>query len=209
MIELLINSFVILFVVIDPIAVVPVFSSLTHGADEAYTRSMAIKGVLVATAILMIFFLAGHWILHALGISLPAFRIAGGTLLLLLAIDMVFARQSGLRSTTDEENQEARTRQDISVFPVAFPLLAGPGAMTTVIYMSTTYTYLGAKIAIGCIILLVLQCCMLALIFANRIMRLLGETGANVVSRIFGVLLAALASQFILDGVKGAFPSLG
>jgi multiple antibiotic resistance protein len=144
--------------------------------------------------------------LAALGIGLPAFRIAGGVLLFLLAIDMVFARQSGLRSTTIREQREAETKQDISVFPLAFPLIAGPGALTTVLLMSSTAKGAFAFTGTLVVLLIVLGFTLVSLLYAARILRFLGETGANVISRLFGLVLAALAVQFILDGVRASFP---
>src|SRR5690606_30649991 len=131
--ENLVNLFVVLFVVIDPIGLAPIFGALTRGGSAAYRRRMAVKAVLLAAGISFLFAFTGDWLLKALGISVPAFRIAGGLLLFLVAIDMVFARQSGLRSTTVREQEEARFKEDISVFPLAFPLLAGPGTLTTVL----------------------------------------------------------------------------
>ncbi len=125
--EILINSFVVLFVVIDPIGVALVFNTLTRNTEVEHQRRTALRGVALATGILLVFFLIGDALLQRLGISIPAMRIAGGTLLFLLAIDMIFARQSGLRSTTRREQHEAEHKEDVSVFPLAFPLIAGPG----------------------------------------------------------------------------------
>jgi multiple antibiotic resistance protein len=204
--EILLNTFVVLFIVIDPVGVAPMFMAMTTGATPAYKRMMAINGTLLASGILLVFYFAGDALLGALGIGIPAFRIAGGTLLFLLAIDMVFARRSGLRSTTIREQREAETKQDISVFPLAFPLIAGPGALTTVLLMSSSAK--GAFIFAGtlAVLLIVLGLTLISLLYAGRILQLLGETGANVISRLFGLVLAALAVQFVLDGIHGSFP---
>jgi multiple antibiotic resistance protein len=206
MTEFVLNAFVVLFVVIDPVGVAPIFGALTQGTSEKYRLHIAIKGTTIAAAILLVFSFTGHYLLNALGISLDAFRIAGGVFLFLLSIDMVFARQSGLRSTTESEQVEAVTRQDISVFPLAIPLLAGPGAMTTLILKmgeaSGEPMHMAAIIGV---LIGVLFMAFLALIFAARIMRLMGETGSNVISRVLGILLAALAIQFIIDGIYGSF----
>lgn len=122
--EVLFNTFVVLFIVIDPVGLAPMFLGLTRGGTAAYQRKMAIRGTALASGMLLVFFFFGDALLAALGIGLPAFRIAGGALLFLLAIDMVFARQSGLRSTTTREQEEAEHKEDISVFPLAFPLIA-------------------------------------------------------------------------------------
>lgn len=201
--EQLINLFIVLFVVIDPIGLAPIFGALTRGGSVSYQRRMAVKGVLLATGILFMFAFTGEYLLDALGISVPAFRIAGGILLFLVAIDMVFARQSGLRSTTVREQEEARFREDISVFPLAFPLLAGPGGLTTILLLvgdargDSTYFW-----AILGVLALVLLIALIALFLAGPLMRLLGETGANVIDRLLGVILSALAVQFVVDGVE-------
>lgn len=203
--EILLNVFVVLFVVIDPVGLAPIFGALSRGGSPVYRRRMAVKAVLLATGILYVFAFTGDWLLQALGISVPAFKIAGGLLLFLVAIDMVFARQSGLRSTTVREQEEARFKEDISVFPLAFPLLAGPGALTTVLLLvgetrgdSTAFWVLLG--VLGFVLLLAL----IALLLAGRLMALLGETGANVVDRLLGVILSALAVQFVLEGVSTA-----
>src|SRR5680860_28432 len=203
--EFLFNTFIVLLIVIDPLGNAPIFMALTHNVTAAYRRQMAIRGIALATAILLVFLLIGNTLLKALGIGISAFRIAGGILLFLLAIDMVFARQSGLRSTTVREQQEAELKQDVSVFPLAFPLIAGPGALTTVLLMTSPqpapWMFFGMLVAL----LMVLGLALLSLLFADRIMRVLGETGANVITRLLGLMLAALATQYVLDGVQNAF----
>ncbi len=206
MLDFFINTFVVLFVVIDPIGVAPMFIALTHGETEEYKRKMAVKGTAIATVILILFVWAGNNLLHALGISLAAFRIAGGALLFLLAIDMLFARHSGLRSTTLRERQEAEHRNDISVFPLAIPLIAGPGALTTVLLMLANgreQPFITA-IVLG-VLVLVLLITLVTLLFAVHIMRFIGDTGANVISRVLGIVLTALAVQFVLDGISTQF----
>ncbi|MBA2410821.1 MAG: NAAT family transporter [Gammaproteobacteria bacterium] len=203
--EFLFSTFIVLLIVIDPLGNAPIFMALTPNVTAAYRRQMAIRGVALATAILLVFLLIGNTLPKTLGIGISAFRIAGGILLFLLAIDKVFARQSGLRSTTVREQQEAELKQDVSVFPLAFPLIAGPGALTTVLLMTSprpeTRIFIGMLVAL----LLVLGLALLSLLFAHRLMRLLGETGANVITRLLGLMLAALATQYVLDGVRAAF----
>lgn len=203
--EILLNTFVVLFIVIDPVGLAPMFLALTPGTSPAFQRKMAVNGTLLASGMLLVFYFVGDTLLAALRISLPAFRIAGGVLLFLLAIDMVFARQSGLRSTTIREQREAETKHDISVFPLAFPLIAGPGALTTVLLMSSSAKGVFAFAGTLVVLLIVLGFTALSLLFAARILQFLGETGTNVISRLFGLILAALAVQFILDGVHGSF----
>ena len=206
MLTAIFETFIILFVVVDPIGLAPMFAALTHGDSEAYKRRMALKGTALAALVLFVFMLAGSGLLKALGISLPAFRIAGGILLFLLAIDMVFARHSGLRSTTASEQQEAEQKKDIAVFPLAIPLIAGPGAITTLLLMTGPGQDSIARLALVSAVLLgVLLLTLMSLLFAGRLMAWLGETGANVVTRVLGIVLAALAMQFVLDGMNHAF----
>jgi len=203
MLEHFVDSLIILLVVVDPIGLAPMLGAITPGADRAFRRRMAVRGTLVAAAILIAFVIVGSDLLRALSISMPAFQIAGGVLLFLLAVDMVFARHSGLRSTTEREQREAQHRQDISVFPLAFPLISGPGALTTVLLMSGRHAGEVRMLAIVLlVVVLVLAATLVALLMADRIMKIMGETGANVVSRLLGVILAALAVQYILDGLR-------
>jgi len=200
--DAIVNFFVVLFIVVDPLGVASIFSSLTHSMDAASQRKMAIKGTALAASMLFVFFLLGEALLKILGIGLPAFRIAGGILLLLLAIDMVFARQSGLRSTTIREQHEAEQKQDISVFPLAFPLISGPGALTTVLMMSSFPHEPLVRAGMLLMMLVVMGMTLLSLLLAPSIMRVLGETGSNVISRLFGLILAALAAQYMIDGIR-------
>jgi multiple antibiotic resistance protein len=206
-VESLLNAFVVLFVVVDPIGVALIFFTLTRDLSTSQQRKTALRGAALATVILLIFFLIGDDLLHRLNISIPAFRIAGGALLFLLAIDMVFARQSGLRSTTTREQEEAEHKPDVSVFPLAFPLIAGPGALTTVLLMASSAKQTLMFAGMIGILLAVLASTLVSLLLAPRIMHLLGETGTNVISRLFGLILAALAVQFIVDGIKASFVS--
>ena len=203
--DVLFSAFVTLVIVVDPIGNAPIFTALTHNMAPAYRRRMAIRGIVIATAILVMFLLFGGWLLETLGIGIAAFRIAGGILLFLLAIDMVFARQSGLRSTTVQEQQEAEHKRDVSVFPLAFPLIAGPGALTTVLLMNSPRPEFSILTGLLAVLLLVLGLTLISLLCADHIMRLLGETGTNVITRLMGLILAALAVQYVLDGVATAF----
>jgi len=199
------NAFVMLFIVIDPIGVAWMFAALTAGIEMQRQRHMAIRGVLLAGGIMFMFFFLGDAVLRWMGISLPAFRIAGGILLFLLSLEMVFARQSGLRSTTSGEQQEAEHKQDISVFPLAFPLLAGPGALTTVMLIAGQIESVMDRVAMSVVILVVCSITLLALLTARRIATWLGETGINVINRLLGLVLAALAVQFVIDGIRQSF----
>jgi multiple antibiotic resistance protein len=163
---------------------------------------MAIRGTLIAGIILLGFALLGEYLLTGLGISLAALRISGGILLLLIGIDKVFARASNGASTSKAEQQEAEIKEDISVFPLATPLVAGPGAMgATILLMTDVKGNLSHQAAVIGAMLAILLLTLLALLFASKLQKLLGVTGMHVVGRIMGVLLAALAVQFILNGI--------
>ena len=197
------SAFVTLVVVVDPIGVAAIFAALTQRETDAHRVRMAVKGTLLAAGILVLFTVVGDALLAALGISLAAFRIAGGILLFLLAIDMVLARDSGLRSTTLRETEEAATRQDISVFPLAIPLIAGPGAITSMLLLTGQGPDgFGTVFTVLAIMAVVLTLTLVALLAAGRIMRWIGVTGSGVVSRVLGILLTALAVQFVIDGLR-------
>jgi MarC family membrane protein len=205
MIDELLKFLVLFFVVVEPITLVPLFAGLTEGADEKFRRSMALKAVVVSGVVLFLFAMGGAWFLSMMGISIDAFRIAGGAMLFLIALEMVFARESGTR-VTSEEKDESRKRNDISVFPLAFPFIAGPGAIAIVLLT------FGAPrpvpmLALGLfgVVVVVLAITYTLMRLTPTVMRVMGVTGAHVVSRLAGVVLAALAVQFIIDGLSGAF----
>lgn len=195
-------AFATFFATIGPIDVAAVFAALTASGTAEYKRSMAIRATLIATVILVGFALIGELIFARLGISLAALRTAGGILLLLMGIDMVFARSSGGTSTTDEEVREAASKQDISIFPMATPLIAGPGAMgAAVLLMADAGGDLTRQSIVIASLMAVLLLTGIALLLATNIHRLLGVTGMHVITRIMGVLLSALAVQYIFDGI--------
>jgi multiple antibiotic resistance protein len=205
MLEPLVKFFVVFFVVVEPISLIPVFAGLTDGASARYKRRMALKAVVIAGAILIAFALIGGALLGTMGISLDAFRIFGGLMLFLIALDMVFVRQSGARTTTSGEEAEVRRREDISVFPLAFPLIAGPGALATILLVSADVSPASLLFyGLLLVVVLVLIIALLAMLLTPRLMKVLGLTGANVVSRLSGVILGALAVQFMIDGVRGS-----
>jgi MarC family membrane protein len=193
------------FVVVEPVSLVPAFATLTTGASDAFRRRMAVKSFVVATIICVLFAAGGAAFLEVMGISLEAFKIGGGVLLFLISLDMVFARESAPRHTTVKEEDEARGRQDISVFPLAFPLITGPGALAAILlaFSEPGLEPLG-YLALLAAILVVLLITLGAMLLCGPLMRILGVTGSNVVSRLSGVVLAALAVQYILDGLRGA-----
>ena len=200
-------AFFLLLVVIDPFGLTPIFSTLTARQSVGQRRRTAFKGVAIAAGVMAFFAFGGVWLLDYLGIGMPAFRIAGGLLLFLIAIDMLFVRHSGLSSATDQEQNEAATRSDISVFPLAIPLIAGPGALTTVMLLTRDQGLMTSLLVLG-ISLLVLAITLFMFFIADWIQRALGETGINVITRLLGILLAALAMQFVLDGLQASFPKL-
>jgi multiple antibiotic resistance protein len=206
MYEQIFKTFILFFVVIEPVSMVPLFGAMTRGGEPGYRRRMAIKSVAISAGILIVFALLGDYLLQALRVSVNSFKIAGGLLLFMLSVDMVFARQSGLRSTTVREQDEARYRDDISVFPMAFPLIAGPGMLATLLLVIVEARGDPVKYAIVMgVILAVLLITLILLLATKHIMRVLGVTGANVISRLLGVVLAALAVQYVVDGVRMVF----
>jgi multiple antibiotic resistance protein len=207
MIELALTAFIILFVVIDPVGIAPMFAGLTSGDSEADRKKTALKGVCIAGLVLLLFTLTGEPILRYLNINTASFSIAGGVLLFLLAVDMVLVRDSGLRSATVAEQAEAKTKTDISVFPLAIPMIAGPGSLTTILLLQDKGVYSQETIVILGVLILVLVLTYGMLVLAVKITRILGETGANVITRVFGIILAALATQFILNGLIQTFPA--
>lgn len=205
MLETAVVAFTTLFATIGPVDVAAMFAALTARHPPKLRRSMAIRGVLVASGILLLFALTGGTLLSHLGISLAALRTAGGILLLLIGIDMVFARSSGGVSTTVDEAEEATTKPDIAVFPLATPLLAGPGAMGAIILlMANAEGNLQQQGVVIAMLLAVMALAFVMMMGAGQIQRVLGVTGMHVVSRIFGVLLSALAVQFLFDGIAAS-----
>ncbi len=202
MTELFISALVTFFVIIDPPGCAPIFASLTQGAPAAHRRAMAVRSVLIATGILLFFALLGEDLLRALGVSLSAFKIAGGIMLFLIALEMVFEKRQERRSNRAEDVKRDGEVEDISVFPMGIPMIAGPGSIASVMLLTArseglvgTLIVLGA---LGCILLLTLA----ALLAAGPLMRLIGEKLEGMITRLLGVILAALAVQFVLDGLE-------
>ena len=203
MLDELVKFLVVMFVVVDPPSLAPIFATMTEGASPGYRRRMALRSSLIAFLIFMAFALGGSWFLGVMDISIEAFRIGGGIMLFLIALDMVFAREE---KTTPEENAETRRRADISVFPLAFPLISGPGSIATVLLSVGAAPHEPLlQLGYAVVLALVVGASLCAMLLAPVVMRVLGVTGANVVARIAGVVLAALAVQFVIDGLKQAF----
>jgi len=205
MLEIGLVAFTTFFATVGPIDSAALFAALTVGVPANQRRQTAVKSVAIATIILLIFVFFGADVLRYMGISMAALKTSGGILLLLVGIDMVLARSSGATSTTADEAEEAHHRNDISVFPLATPLIAGPGTIGAAIVLvakTDGEAQLLAMVVIALIVnLLIVLICFL---MATQLQRLLGITGLNVISRIFGVLLTALAVQFIFDGIDAS-----
>ncbi len=194
------KAFLTLFVVMDPIGLAPIFLGLAGGRSPDELKRIAAKAVIVAGGVLVAFGVGGARLLQYLGITMEAFRVAGGILLFLIAVDMVLAKNE---RETEEEEAEARSRSDISVFPLAIPMIAGPGALASLMILATeAQAHRGGLSLVLGMAVVVLVLCYVALRLAARVARLLGQTGVNVVTRVLGVLLAALAVQYVADGAR-------
>jgi multiple antibiotic resistance protein len=192
-----------LFTTIGPFDVAAVFAALTSSSTPVERRSYAVRGILIASAILATFALAGDFLLASFGISMAALRTAGGVLLLLIGIDMVFARSSGASTTTSEEINEAKLKLDISVFPLATPLIAGPGTMGAIILlMADAQGNVSHQASVLLALLAIMLFTLVALLTASQINRFLGVTGIQVIMRVSGILLTSLAVQYIFDGIS-------
>jgi len=205
MMDELVKFFVVLLVVVEPLSLLPILAGLTDGTDDGYRRRMSFKAIGLSAIVCLGFAVSGGMLLELLGISVDAFKVGGGILLFLLAIEMVFARPSGVRSITPGEDEAAHHRGDISVFPLAFPLIAGPGALATIL-LAFAGVPIGSVQFVGQIgvIVIVLGITLALMLMTGPVMRVVGHTGSAVLGRLLGVLLAALASQFVMDGIRGA-----
>ncbi|QIK78515.1 MarC family protein [Sphingomonas piscis] len=208
MIELFGSALVTFLVIIDPPGCAPIFASLTRGAPAAYRRSMAIRSSAIAWAILLFFALLGRPMLHALGISLASFRIAGGIMLFMIALDMVFERRTQRREERAQSIEGDAEHHDISVFPMAMPMIAGPGSIASAMLWVSRADGAAATLTVLAAITTVMLITMAALLAAPAILRLMGERIEAVITRILGVILTALAAQFVIDGLKQSFPQL-
>jgi multiple antibiotic resistance protein len=204
-IELFVSAFVTFFVVIDPPGCAPIFASLTAGADAAHRRAMALRSVAIASAILLFFALFGEDLLDALGISLAAFRIAGGIMLFLIALEMVFERRTQRREKRADEVAATPEHEDISVFPMAIPMIAGPGSIASIMLLMARSNGLDQSLVVLGALAAILVLTLLALLAAGPLMRLLGHRVEAMITRILGVILAALAAQFVIDGISVSF----
>lgn len=204
MIELYISSLITFFVVIDPPGCAPIYAGLTAGAPREQVRSMAVRAVLIAGGILVVFALFGQDILSAIGASLNAFRIAGGILLFAIATEMVLEKRTQRREDRAQKVVEAHI-EDVSVFPMAMPMIAGPGSIASIMLLMSRDHGVMRTLVILAALAVILAVTLIALILAGPMMRVLGDKIEAVVTRLLGVLLAALAAQFVIDGIKGSF----
>lgn len=200
-------SFVTFFVLIDAVGVAPVFATLTAPGDAAYRRAMALKATVVATIVIFAFAVAGAWLLSAMHISIDAFRAAGGALLFLIALDMVFEKRTERRENRAESVMEehAGRPDDISVFPIGVPMIAGPGTIATAMFYMGERESLAEKAVVLAALGANLALVLVIFLAAGPIVRAMGESVAGALTRILGVVLAALSVQLLIDGVKGAF----
>ncbi len=208
--SLFISAFAILFVIIDPPGCAPIFATLTKGTGRKHQRSMAFKSVGVATVILLGFAFFGEWIFVKLGISLDALRVAGGIMLFIIGLNMVFEKRTESREGRAEEAlSENPDPEDISVFPMGIPMIAGPGTMASLLLLMSRTDSLAGQVSVIAALIAVLIITLLTFLVAGPIMRVMGKSFTDVLTRVLGVLLATLAAQFILDGVvntlKAAF----
>ncbi|MFB0874550.1 MULTISPECIES: MarC family protein [unclassified Sphingobium] len=205
MIALFLSAFVTLFVVIDPPGCAPIYASLTTGASAAQRRAMAIRATGIAAAILLVFALWGKQLLGVLGIQLDSFRIAGGIMLFIIAMDMVFEKRTQRREDRAQKIVETPEVEDVSVFPMAMPMIAGPGSIATVMLLMSRADGLIERGVVLSAVVLTLALMLGSLLAAGPIMALLGAKIEAVITRLLGVLLAALAAQFVIDGLKASF----
>jgi multiple antibiotic resistance protein len=203
--ELFVSAFVTLLVIIDPPGCAPIFASLTRDCPPAQRRMMAVRSVLVAAGILLFFGLLGEDLLKKLGISLAAFRIAGGIMLFLIALEMVFERRTQRRETRAQEVSANPEHEDVSVFPMAIPMIAGPGSIASVMLLMARSDGLAESLTVLGALAAVLVLTMIALLAAGPLMRLLGHRMEAMLTRLLGVILAALAAQFVIDGIAVSF----
>lgn len=205
MLDYYINSFATLFVTIDPVGLAPMFLALTAGMNPSDRRKVAVRATITAAAILLIFYASGQTVLNVLGISVSAFRVAGGILLFLIAIEMIFGKRQERKAETAEKAVESQghhgTVNEIAIFPLAIPLISGPATISAIILLSSQAPDAAAYAGLGGVIAIILLSCLGAFLLADKLERLLGETAQLVITRLLGVLLAALSVQFVADGV--------
>ena len=203
--ELFLSAFAILFVIIDPPGCAPIFATLTQGTSRKHQKVMAYKSVFVASVILFGFAYVGEFVFSKLGISLDALRIAGGIMLFIIGLNMVFEKRTESREDRAEEAlEEIGNPEDISVFPMGIPMIAGPGTMASLLILMGKADTLGGQLSILAALGLTLIITLVTFLVAGPLMKLMGKSVTDVMTRVLGVLLTTLAAQFVLDGIKGA-----
>ena len=210
MLSLLLASFVTFFVAIDPVAMAPMFTTMTSRMTPDWRRQMAWKSVAIATGILLAFAFGGRWLLEQIHVSMDAFRIAGGMLLFLIAVDMLFEKRAERRDERAEkvaqhQAEHPEHQDDISVFPLAIPLIAGPGAIASIMLFFAQSGDAMERVMILAGMGANLLLCLLAFMASAPLSRIMGPTIGSMLTRVFGILLAALAAQFVVDGIRNAF----
>ena len=205
MLDLFLSAFVTLFVVIDPPGCAPIYAGLTHNADAKARRVMAFRAVIIAAVILVGFAAFGEELLGALHIELDSFRIAGGLMLFWIAFEMVFEKRTQRREERADKVRATPEVEDVSVFPMAMPMLAGPGAIAAIMLLTNEADGLAQDMVVLGALAAVLVLTLLALIAAGPLMRMLGDKVEAAITRLLGVLLAALAAQYVIDGLRGSF----
>lgn len=199
------SAFATLFVIIDPPGCAPIFATLTQGTSKSHRRRMAYKSVGVASVILIGFAFVGEWLFSKLGISLDALRIAGGVMLFIIGLNMVFEKRTEKREDRAEDLlEDIADPEDISVFPMGIPMIAGPGTMASLLLMMGDQPDYAGEIAVMTALIAVLLITLISFLLAGGLIKLMGKTFTNVLTRVLGVLLATLAAQFVLDGIQGA-----
>lgn len=194
-----------LFVIVDPPGCAPIFATLTQGTSKKHQRTMAYKSVGVASVILIGFAFVGEWLFSKLGISLNALRIAGGIMLFIIGLNMVFEKRTEKREDRAEGAlEDIEDPEDISVFPMGIPMIAGPGTMASLLLMMGDQPGHAGEIAVMVALVSVLVITLISFLLAGGLIKLMGKTFTNVLTRVLGVLLATLAAQFVLDGIQGA-----
>ena len=200
MLNLFISTFVALFVIVDPLGTAAVFAAITGKFSTIQSRAMAIKATIIAVCVLVVFGICGHILLHHMGISLAAFRVAGGLLLFVTAFRMIMGSHDNSALETQESYAD---RSNIAIFPLAIPLLAGPGCMTaTLLSMTNAHGLTEKSIVLGAIVIIEIIA-LFCMLMASRLVRIMGSGGCSLLARLMGILLAAMALQFIADGVGG------
>lgn len=210
MLSLFLTAFVTFFVVIDPPAMAPMFATMTQNMSDSWRRHMAWKALAIAAGIILAFAFGGAWLLAQLHVTLDAFRLAGGLLLFLIGVDMLFEKRAERREgraekVAAEHAAHPEREDDISVFPLAIPLITGPGAIASIMLLFNEHQDALSRTVVLAGVAANFALCLAAFLLAGQISKLLGATVANVLTRIFGILLCALAAQFVVDGIIGAF----